>query len=541
MRPIGRQDRFVAAALGGVFLAAVWLAQGSVGVTRDEGYYFKAASEYSGWFKLLLSAPTEALSVGVIDRFWSYNHEHPALMKTLFAWSDLLFHRHLGWMGEITAMRLPGMLMGSLAVALTYLLGVGWRGRRVGLVAALLLAAQPRFFYHAQLACFDSAITALWLATALAWLYRDGLYGHLRLGLVFGWAIAVKHNAFFFPILLLLVFLWRQREELWRGLRPKGAAGAAGFALPPIPWWVLAMGLIGPLVFVAHWPYLWPDPMARIGAYFSFHLHHEHYPVRFFGNGLWEPPFPLIFPFMMWATTLSLPFVIALVGGIIEQLAGVLRSLWWGPSKAADRQVFLLLNCLLPLLLIAAPTVPIFGGTKHWMNALPFAALIAALFCEPIFVRLQARRWVLGAAVALIVIPAALTTMRTHPHNIGAYSGLLGGIRGAADQGMQRQFWGGAARGLLATLNSQAGRGARIFCDRTNKEAFEAYQRAGLLRSDLKFTMQIGRADQWLVFHQPDSDWVLSAVRSRSDTTLVAVEAVEGVPMVSLFRRKGPS
>ena len=54
-----------------------------------------------------------------------------------------------------------------------------------------------------------------------------------------------------------------------------------------------------------------------------------------------------------------------------------------------------------------------------------------------------------------------------------------------------------------------------IFWDRTNEDAFKAYQREGLLRSDLRFTMNLSRADWWFAFHQPDSDWILSAVRGR--------------------------
>jgi len=51
--------------------------------------------------------------------------------------------------------------------------------------------------------------------------------------------------------------------------------------------------------------------------------------------------------------------------------------------------------------------------------------------------------------------------------------------------------------------------------------------------------MNLSRADWWFAFHQPDSDWILSAVRGRSDSTLVAVESLEGVPMVSLYKREG--
>jgi 4-amino-4-deoxy-L-arabinose transferase-like glycosyltransferase len=538
MKPVSSQHYRVALLLALVYMLLLILAQMQTGVTRDEGYYFKAAHEYSGWFKQLVEEPSKAFSAQAIDKHWSYNHEHPVLMKTLFAASYSLFHEVLGWTSEITAMRLPGIAMSALGVALTFLLGVGWCGVRTGLLAALFLAFQPRYFYHGQLACFDAAVITMWLAVTLAWLYRED--HHLRLGLVFGLAMATKHNVLFFPILLLLHWLWLHREALLRGYRPASVDGAHGFALPVIPWWVLAMGLIGPLVFLLHWPYLWPAPLERIGFYLNFHLHHEHYPVRYFGAGLWEPPFPITFPLVMSALTLSLPLVVACCGGFFEQSRQMLHRLWWGSSDRHDKGAFLLLNLCIPVLLIAAPSVPIFGGTKHWMNALPFAALLAALFCAPILAHLaKLRPWAPALTIALLVLPGAVTTARAHPHGIAAYSELAFGLRGAAALGMQRQFWGGGLRPLLATINAEAKQGAKIFGDRMNEDSFKAYQRDGILRADLRFTLHMSRAQWWFTFHQPDSDWVLSAIRSRVDARLVAVADREGVTIVSLYRREG--
>ena len=78
--------------LGVVYLMILFCAQLQTGVTRDEGYYFKAAHEYSGWFKVLSREPARAFTQTEIDRHWSYNHEHPVIMKVLFAGSNALFH-----------------------------------------------------------------------------------------------------------------------------------------------------------------------------------------------------------------------------------------------------------------------------------------------------------------------------------------------------------------------------------------------------------------------------------------------------------------
>ncbi|MGF2075737.1 hypothetical protein, partial [Enterococcus casseliflavus] len=47
-------------------------------------------------------------------------------------------------------------------------------------------------------------------------------------------------------------------------------------------------------------------------------------------------------------------------------------------DEDARQPTVLLLGCLLaPLVIIALPWTPIFGGTKHWFTAYPFLALFA--------------------------------------------------------------------------------------------------------------------------------------------------------------------
>ena len=73
--------------------------------------------------------------------------------------------------------------------------------------------------------------------------------------------------------------------------------------LPPLPRAFLAMAVLGPLLLYVFYPYGWLDPLPRLGAYYGYHLRHEHYPVDYFGT-LWrEPPFPISYPFIMSAIT----------------------------------------------------------------------------------------------------------------------------------------------------------------------------------------------------------------------------------------------
>ena len=91
-----RPDRRLALLLGALYVAVLLITASSLGYARDEGFYFYAAHAYRDWFALLIDDPSRALQRAQIDRYWSVNHEHPSLMKVLFATSHELFHEKLG-------------------------------------------------------------------------------------------------------------------------------------------------------------------------------------------------------------------------------------------------------------------------------------------------------------------------------------------------------------------------------------------------------------------------------------------------------------
>ena len=43
------------------------------------------------------------------------------------------------------------------------------------------------------------------------------------------------------------------------------------------------MAVLGPLVFLGHWPWLWTDTLARLKGYVGFHMHHSYYNIEYLG------------------------------------------------------------------------------------------------------------------------------------------------------------------------------------------------------------------------------------------------------------------
>lgn len=483
--PLARADRWLALALAVATTVVVAVTAQQLGFTRDEGYYFKAGELHWNWLRELFAHPGAALSTAGIDRGWSYNHEHPALLKTLFAWSyglaDVLgLSGTDGALQAHDALRFPAWCFAGLSVALTFLLARTLLPRRAALLAALLWLSLPHPFWHMHVACFDVGVTAAHTWLVLAWLrWRHTTKGALLIGVLFGLAAAVKHNVLLVPAILVVHWLLTEAEPV--------RAEASGWRLPRLPLAFFSLAVVGPLVFLVSWPWLWPDPLVRVGQYLGYHLHHEHYPILYFGKLWTHPPFPIDFPFVMSAVTIPLGALTLMLLGVVLAAVSVARA---ARTPQGSASLLLLLNAFVPFVLIALPSTPIFGGTKHWMNGLPFLCVLAAGALEEACVRLTAigargARYAFVVLALLIVVPGFWISARVWPYGLGSYNELMGFTRGAANVGMQRTFWGYEPRAALPLIDARTPKGGRIHFGDTNQDSWRRYQRDGLLRSDI--------------------------------------------------------
>ena len=120
----------------------------------------------------------------------------------------------------------------------------------------------PRALFHAGLACFDAPIMTLWFATVYAyWRCLDGRRWPWQVGVLFGLALATKHNALLLPFALGAALRDRRRT-----------ARAAGAASCCHRWRVLvSLAVLGPLTLIALWPWLWFDTVAHVRDWLAFH------------------------------------------------------------------------------------------------------------------------------------------------------------------------------------------------------------------------------------------------------------------------------
>lgn len=596
--PLVDQYWFFALWLGSALL--VGLTAESIGFTRDEGFYFRAGLEYSQWFRELWQGLTsgdvfKAFSTESIDRNWKFNHEHPALMKTLFALSYLWLKENLGIFElSSTAFRFPAWIVAGLSVSVTYALTrtlAPTLPRRAAVLAALLWLAMPHAFWHMHLACFDIPITMAHTAFALVYM-RATTSGRsaIMVAIAFTLAAAVKHNVWFAPPVFAIHYALAELPAAWKRRRHI-------FSVVPRAYW--AMLFLSPVLYVVHWPWLWPNVFRRLGEYVGFHLYHENYPIMYFRNLLVKPPFPIEFPFVMSAVTLPAPTLAILCTGTVLAIFVSLRtlpSLWRGEmidvadfsakqdentaentdgnagntssqvyplvSSLPSRLIFLVGNGLFPFVIIAHPQTPIFGGTKHWMNGLPFLCALGAWSIEVGIQHAQAywqttqtntvtntventaktttqittrTAWAYALLLPLVVGPGFYLTSRIHPYGLASYNEIIGFARGAANVGMQRTFWGFEPRSVLPEVNQRVPQGGKIMFGDTNELSWRVYRRDNLLRNDISYASSIASAKAATVQPQGEFKSLWLDVFNQWGTQKPAqVLHIEGVPLLTL-------
>jgi len=556
------RDHLLGLAMCLAYVAILLATANDLAMSRDEGFYVDAAESYARWFEQLADDSTAAMTPAAITRSWAANHEHPALMKAMFALSWLAQTKWHVFSNDSLAFRFPGMVTSGLLLWLIYIFGVRTFGRPAGAFAALAFALLPRVFYHAHLDCFDVPITFfLTLVTYCYWrsltIARTQAVWVFWTGVTYGLALATKHNAWLLPGVFVIHFVWCS----WGEARARRSGGMRVVAL--VPWWLLSMGTLGPLVFYASWPWIWHDTLPRLNEYGAFHLHHDYYNMEYFGRNYFWPPFPISYPFVMTAFTVPVTTLVLALGALLRR-ARTFTPQWFGErflarGMRADRRAtdVLFLGALLqPLIVIALPSTPIFGGTKHWFPSYPFLALFAGVgyvyvsrgFRQHLAHRIPAGHTVLRITTALVLLaPALAETIHSHPFGLSHYGMLAGGVPGAATHGMNRQFWGFTTGSLVPWFRERMPEGGSVWICDTTWGAWRMLQRDGLLPDNIRASGDLASADYAIVHHEKHFNevdyqiWVAYGA-----ATPVHVLTYDGVPIVTVYenparaRRDGP-
>jgi len=549
------KPKLIGWALAAVVTMLVVANQQEVGFARDEIVYMQAGARYADWWLALAKGDARD-----ITKTWGGKHatdnnrEHPPFMKELYGLSHELFYEKLGVLDEPTAFRLPAAIMHGVLALLVFLLTLELWGLAEAVIAVALLAFLPRALFHAGLATFDAPIMTLWFATVYAyWRALDGRRWPWQVGAAFGLALATKHTAFLLPFAL-------GAHYLFVGIRIRGIRFLA------YRWRVIAsLAVLGPLTLFALWPWLWLDPVDHVVDWLKFHLDHVHYNYEYLGENWNHPRFPW---HVALVTTLFTVPVVTLAGALFGALAWVLPSR--GHTERTTHGVKFVTSRpsttmhireprspgLLLVLSAAASmgpfflgTTPIFGTEKHWMPALPtlcIAAGVGVAWAGRLLVHAaggQFRAALLASFAGTVVLAAAVETVVSQPYALTWYNALAGGAPGGADLGMNRQFWGVAARGVLPVLAHEAPppkNGTKAVYTHDAQPAWGFYQKLGLVPRNLfdSGREQVDPSQLAIVIHEKHfnrHDYMIW--KAYGTVRPLFVLRAHGVPIVSVYRR----
>jgi len=561
LREDTRAARVASVVVGVTTLSLLLTLLPAQGLTDDDDFYAPAAKSYAGWLGDVVTQPTSAFTRASIDRAFKPNNEHPPVAKFAMGVAHAVFHRATGLLSDLDGARAGTSLLCALLCAVLVLLC--WRplGPLVALAAPVVLLSLPRFLFHSQVATLDVPVAAMVVFTTAAFFWGEtNARAAWSSGIVFGLAMATKLNAPFavFPA-TLYALVGRWRAFGFARARTTGTTRTSpGLIVPPIPRALLAMAVIGPVVFLAVWPWMWFDTLPRLGAYFGFHL--GHYPILNLVDGevYTKPHAPWHFAFTMAGAAMPLPVVVlGLVGAwralrSVATLARAARPDGALPDvdEGERLRALVVMQAAFAIGIVAFLPVPKYGGEKLFM---PFFALFAVLAADGArvvveSVRALAPRVQTTATFAVVVVLAVIPGVKGSADTFGGYglsyfSETVGGIRRMVAKGYERTYYDIAdkplARALDALLVDEKPSELRVRFEPNHKEYARTYRwlaNTGVISRRVKLVGDVKKADVVVLTHERRWAQYPGLLEEFSSFEVLHEKRIDGVPLYTVYR-----
>ncbi len=467
---------------------AVLLTLGDPGLCIDEpldvrpGRAYVATLQARGW---------RFCERASVEQVFRDNAEHPPLGRWLLGLASTL--------GEPFQVLLCGadptglyVLSGRLAPALAFAMLVGvvtaessrrW-SRAAGIGAGWALLVMPRVFAHAHLAALDTFLSLFWTMALLAAARATAPAASTRtiIGAGAFWALALltKIHAW---LLLPIVAIWVFTRLAWQRAFKTMAV-----------WTLTGVGL-----FLAGWPWLWYDTLARWKSYWGTSVQRATIMVEYFGQVMPDRDVPWHYPWVYFAVTVPIGLQVL---GICGLGAG------WR-QRRGDRFPWLLAATIMVFLGLFSTRIPVYDGERLFLHVFPAWAMLVGLG----FGRLW-RRW--GALRSGRYLLAGLLVMQCHgawalhPFGLSYYNMLIGGLPGAQRLGLELTYWSDAVdRVLLNRLAAEIRPGATAALVPTLYEGQGILTTtASLVRRDVVLhDGEAASASEWVVVSRRRAYW----------------------------------
>ncbi len=426
-----------------VSFLSVFLTQDDYGPHWDAHTYYPPASRFGMWMRSHWTGE-DVPSISDIDAYFPWNRDHPPLGKILMGMTYALFAKTIG---EADATGLAVLLCFATLVSTVFLVCHDSMGFMPALFGAMMMWFMPRVFCHAHLIALDLIVTPLILISVFAFAKNASRkLGFIVPGLCLGLALLTKLQAAFVPLILCFWLVWgcllekdQKNQRMWT------------------PWInLLLSGLLGMVILIAGWPFLWGDMRGNLKIYWEFLSVRKDLDVFYFGQRTAGWTYPFV---MTLITTPPAALITALFAtrSFLQRKAHPSTRLW-------------LCGIVVPLAVIAMPGVKRYDGIRLFMPFLPFLVCLSAAGFRTILRHIEIRiptvaRQKILALAFLVLLPgsALIELIIYHPHQIVYYSPLIGGFPGAYLAGMDADYLGLCIQESLPVVHARVPKGSWLF------------------------------------------------------------------------------
>lgn len=379
------------------------------------------------------------------NRHFNAPERYPPLANVIANATHELVTEQAGLAPDYVGYNLGVVLFAGLAVFVLACFSWQALGPVAAVAATLALVTYPLFFEHAHNNLKDVPLAALVLLSLWAYWQGERLDRRawwLLSAVAAGAALATRLIAAEIWLIIGLAYL----PQVW-GRRGAGIRQALRVYAPLV--WHVPLAV---LVFFLLWPWLWPDPAARLMQHMAFAQDVSRGLHVLYDGQIRSAGETLPWHYTVRILVLTTPLIV-LAGGGVGAVVAALRGL---RLRDAAGLMFLLLFAG-ALVRSSLPGIPQYDGTRHMMEGIiAFAGLFglgAATIWGALSSRVTRLRPSIGAAIlVLLFLPVMSMLVRLHPYQGIYYNALIGGPQGATGR-FPQEYWGSSFALGTAWLN----------------------------------------------------------------------------------------
>ncbi len=343
---------------------------------------------------------------------------HPPLSDILSSFFNVVLFQKLRILNDIDSYRVYGLLLASSLVALVYFWTAKKYGGFAGVVSALSLSLYPLFLAHSHFNTEKDIPEVVYISFFLFSFWKGIISKSWRWIIVsaifFGLGLGTKLNILFS---VFVVLPWVAYLFITKYFRRKDFWFIASIFLIPI---------VGVLILVISWPYLWADPVSGLVRMLTFY--------KEIGTASEAPKLLPIGPINTYAIqtvlfTTPIPTLFLSFVGIFFAVKNLKRE----KDKSGVLFIFWL---LVPIIRVSLPGTNIYGGVRQIMEFIPAMAILAGIGAYSLRNQILKKVSLGKKAISIFIIilfflPISITLYKMHPSEEFYFNFLIGGLNGA--------------------------------------------------------------------------------------------------------------